>query len=108
MQDRIKKKSEAAGKQRENKSETATGQKRQWGGKRPGAGAKVKGDYRSNLTIRCNPGQVEAWQAAADRAGRSLSEWIRDGLDDLAKSLGTAAKKPPNKRRTKRAEASSG
>ena len=78
------KKTGSAGKAAGNKAEAGEGEKAKRGGKRPGAGRPAIGDYQTNLNMRCNAGQLKAWQAAADWSGQSLSEWIRAQLDKAA------------------------
>lgn len=56
------------------------------GGARPGAGAKPIGDEPMIArTIRVGEKQWERWRRAADKAGVSLNQWIRDALDKAAK-----------------------
>jgi hypothetical protein len=37
------------------------------------------------LVREAKPGQIERWRAAAERAGVTLSEWIRARLDAAAR-----------------------
>ena len=63
--------------------------KSQLGGKRPGAGRKpIADEAMVNQNFRCLPSQWERWKAAADAAGKSLSQWLRDLADKAAADAG--------------------
>lgn len=58
------------------------------GGKRPGAG-RPRGTTdpaarRSHLHMRAGEEERARWEAAATLAGQTLTEWVRETLDDRA------------------------
>lgn len=54
----------------------------QRGGKRPGAGRKPQGDGATDhLHIRVSSERKAAYEEAAARAGKTLTEWVQIVLD---------------------------
>jgi len=63
------------------------------GGRRPGAGRKPAGDARTVTLggVRLPPAKLAAYQEAAARAGKTLTEWVEIHLDNACslKSMST-------------------
>ena len=53
--------------------------------RRKASGPSTGNKQRGFILREREPGQIEAWTAAALRAGLTLSEWIRRALDRAAK-----------------------
>ena len=53
--------------------------------RKPGrpVGSHAPPHFTDWLRLRVSAKQIEAYQAAADKAGQPLSKWVRDGLDAM-------------------------
>jgi predicted HicB family RNase H-like nuclease len=57
------------------------------GGQREGAGRHPKGDkaFPAQYIFRCDHAERAAWEKAAKKDGKPLSDWVRDTLNQAAK-----------------------
>lgn len=57
------------------------------GGRRSGAGRPPKGTtaFAEQYPIRCNHAERAAWERAAKKDGKPLSDWVRETLNQAAK-----------------------
>lgn len=57
------------------------------GGKRDGSGRPPKGEeaFDANYFFRCYHSERAAWEKAAKKDGKPLSDWVRETLNQTAK-----------------------